>query len=149
MNDQHIEILVVGATEAAFLDNVDDDVFDLPVQPQLVRTFLANPANALVIARSEGQVIGMASGFTYVHPDKPLSLFINEVGVSSRFQGQGIGRRLMQRMLTWAREQGCHEAWVATEVGNTPARRLYEKTGGIADEEQAVVYVYPLAEGTD
>lgn len=149
MNDEQIEILVVGTSEAALLDHVDDDVFDLPMQPQLVRAFLANPANVLVIARSEGQVIGMASGFAYVHPDKPLALFINEVGVSSRFQGRGIGKQLMERMLAWGREQGCREAWVATEVGNTPARRLYESTGGIADEEHAVVYVYPLAEGTD
>lgn len=38
---------------------------------------------------------------------------------------------------------------VDDEVGNAPARRLYESTGGIADEDLAVVYVYPLAEGTD
>jgi ribosomal protein S18 acetylase RimI-like enzyme len=142
-----IDIHVLGPQDAAMLDGVDDDVFDHAVQPELLREFLANPSNVIVVARVEGdgQVIGMASGLTYVHPDKPLWLFINEVGVSSRFHGQGIGKRLMQRLLDWGRERGCAEAWVATEVGNTAARRLYESTGGVEDEERAVVYVYPLS----
>jgi ribosomal protein S18 acetylase RimI-like enzyme len=89
----------------------------------------------------------MASGISYVHPDKPLALFINEVGVSSRFHRRGLGRQLVSRLLETGKELGCTEAWVATELGNKPARALYESLGGIADEEHAVVYVYPIKDG--
>lgn len=141
-----IEILVVSPETASLLDKVDDDVFDLPVQPAFVREYLAQPTHVLVVAVLDGEVVGMASGLWYIHPDKPRSLFINEVGVSSRVQGQGIGKKLIARIVQWGRERGCVEAWVATEVGNIPARKLYESTGGAPDEEHAVVYVYSLDE---
>lgn len=146
MGQPPLEIRVVDAREAVLLENVVEDVFDHPVRPELLRAFLASPDNVLVVARIEGQVVGMASGLAYVHPDKPLSLFINEVGVSTRFQGRGIGRMLLDRILIWGRERGCVEAWVATEVGNEAARRLYESAGGAQDDECAVVYVYSLAD---
>jgi ribosomal protein S18 acetylase RimI-like enzyme len=148
MGQPPLEIRVVAAGEAALLENVVDDVFDHPVQPDLLRVFLASPDNVLVVARVEGQVVGMASGLAYVHPDKPLSLFINEVGVSARFQGRGIGRLLLDRILIWGRDRGCAEAWVATEIGNEAARRLYESAGGVEDDERAAVYVYSLADPT-
>ncbi len=86
----------------------------------------------------------MATGIAYVHPDKPLSLFINEVGVSPRYQRQGIARRLTDRLLDHAKALGCKEAWVATEESNRAARALYAATGGVEDEDRAVVYLYPL-----
>lgn len=135
---------MVSQENVSLLDSVDEDVFDHQVQPDLLKLFLANPANLLVVAVAEGRVVGMASGISYVHPDKPLALFINEVGVSGRFHRQGLGRELVSRLLEKGKELGCTEAWVATELGNRPARALYESLGGVPDDEHAVVYVYPL-----
>lgn len=139
-----IEIQVVEPNSAELLRDVEEDVFDHPVRGDWLNAYLAEPNNVLVIALHEGTVIGMASGLTYLHPDKPLALFINEVGVSAKFQGQGVGKRLIAKVLEWGKERGCEEAWVATETSNIAARRLYESTGGIADEEPAIVYVYPF-----
>jgi ribosomal protein S18 acetylase RimI-like enzyme len=144
MNRPAVSIHVVSQDNASLLDSVDDDVFDGVVQPHLTRAFLSNPANHLVVAVAEGRVVGMASGVSYVHPDKPLALFINEVGVAGRFHRQGIGRQLVTRLLETGRQLGCTEAWVATEFGNLSARALYESLGGVPDEEHAVVYVYAL-----
>lgn len=143
-----ISIHVVSQKNASLLDRVDHDVFDHEVKPELLSAFLANSANLLVVAVAESQVVGMATGISYVHPDKPLALFINEVGVSAHFQRQGLGKRLVSAILEEGRIRGCTEAWVATEVGNAPARALYERLGGIADEEHAVVYLYPLKPST-
>ena len=82
-----ISIHAVRQANAALLDSVDNDVFDHEVRPELLRAFLANPASLLVVAVADGQVVGMASGISYVHPDKPLALFINELGVSGRDVG--------------------------------------------------------------
>lgn len=137
-------IYLVSTANAWLLDHVDADVFDHSVQPELLHEYLANPANLLVVAVTEGQVVGMATAICYVHPDKPLAMFINEVGVARRAQGQGVGKRLVSTLLEQARERGCSQAWVATELSNRPARALYEALGGVPDEEYAVVYVYPL-----
>ncbi len=101
--------------------------------------------NHLVVAVAGGEVVGMASAISYVHPDKPLQLFINEVGVAEAHRQRGIGTRLVEFMLVHASSIGCEEAWVATEVSNTAARALYRATGGREDDERAVVYTYPLA----
>ena len=143
---------LVTTETAHWLDRVDDDVFDHPVQRALVSEFLANPMNHLVVAvvnSASGAgtgdlVIGMASAISFVHPDKPLQLFINEVGVTERFQRRGIGARLVGFLLEHGRRLGCTEAWVVTEVGNTAARALYLAIGGEEDDEHAVVYTYPL-----
>lgn len=144
MSAPAVSIHLVDQANASLLDSVDDDVFDNRVQPDLLRAFLANPANLLVVAVAEGRVVGMASGISYVHPDKPLALFINEVGVASSFHRRGLGRRLVSRIIDRGKELGCTEAWVATELSNQPARALYEALGGVPDQEHAVVYVYPL-----
>jgi aminoglycoside 6'-N-acetyltransferase I len=147
MSAPDISIHLITTANSFLLDRVDDDVFDHKVQPALLRAFLASPTNALVVAVADDEVIGMASGVAYVHPDKPLQLFINEVGVSARFHRRGLGKKLLAALLQRGRELGCYEAWVATEVSNSAARALYISEGGKEDEERAVVYVYSLTEG--
>jgi ribosomal protein S18 acetylase RimI-like enzyme len=139
-----ISIHLVTAANVGLLDRVDDDVFDHDVEPALLNAFLANPSNLLMVAVADDVVVGMASGIAYVHPDKPLQLFVNEVGVSARFQRRGVGKELMTALLQHGRDLGCHEAWVATEEGNTAARGLYGAVGGREDDERAVVYVYSM-----
>jgi aminoglycoside 6'-N-acetyltransferase I len=142
-----IGIEFVTAENARLLDRVDADVFDHPIQPALLQAFLANPANHLVVAIADAEVIGMASGIAYVHPDKPLQLFVNEVGVSSRFHRRGIGTRLVTALIERGKGLGCQEAWVATEVDNDAARALYGSLGFREDDAPAVVYVRSLSDG--
>jgi len=144
-----VEIRLLGAADLAILEHVDPDVFDEPVRPDLAARFLENPSNLLAVAIQAGTVVGMASGLVYVHPDKPLALFINEVGVAERCSGRGIGKRLMQALLERGRALGCAEAWVATEVDNARARALYASAGGAEDPAQAVVYTWSLDEPSD
>ena len=146
MNSSETSIHVITAVNSWLLDRVAEDVFDHKVQPALLHAFLANTANLLMVAVADDEVIGMASGIAYVHPDKPLQLFVNEVGVSPRFQRRGVGKKLVTALLRHGREVGCREASVATEVGNTAARGLYSAVGGKEDDERAVVYVYSLVE---
>lgn len=135
----------VTPENAALLESVEDDVFDNPLNREFLREYLRAPSSALFVALVDGQVVGMATGITYGHPDKPRSLFINEVGVSARHHRRGIGTQLIASLLAWGRSKGCEEAWVATEIDNTAARQLYRSTGGIEEQQPAVVYVYSLA----
>lgn len=155
MHSDPVEIRLLSAADIAVLDHVDPDVFDNAVQPELAEQYLSTPGNLLAVATLSGVVVGMASAIAYVHPDKPLQLFINEVGVSPRAQGRGIGKRLMGALLEQGRILGCTEAWVATEVMNKPARALYTSLAGVEDPDVAVVYTWRLgsnragAEGGD
>lgn len=140
-----IEVRLLTATDIAVLEHVDTDVFDNPVRPGLAARYLQSPGSMLAVAVHHGVVVGMASAITYVHPDKPLQLFINEVGVSSRFQRRGLGRRLVDALLEQGRAMGCTEAWIATEEDNIAARALYAALGGTEDPARAVVYTWQLS----
>jgi ribosomal protein S18 acetylase RimI-like enzyme len=125
-----VQILVLGPGDETMLSNVAPDVFDDDVRPDLAREFLSDPRHHLVVAREAGQVVGMATGVHYIHPDKPAELWINEVGVAPTHHRQGLGRRLLQALLAAGRAVGCRQAWVLTEPANAAAIGLYRAVGG-------------------
>lgn len=143
MSDPSVTLHLVTAVNAHLLDRVAPNVFDHDVRPELLREFLANPMNHLVVAVDEGTVIGMASAISYVHPDKPLQLFVNEVGVAAAHRRRGIGKRLMAALLDHGRRLGCTEAWVGTEAENEAALALYRSTSPTL-EERVVIFTYEL-----
>lgn len=108
------------------------DLFDDAPRPDMAARFLAHPDHHLFAAIVDGQLIGFVSAVAYLHPDKPVELWINEVGVRDDFQRRGIGRRLLQAMLAHGRVLGCGSAWVLTNSGNRAAHRLYAACGGEA-----------------
>lgn len=142
---ESVEIRLLGSSELATLERIDPDVFDNPVRLDLTVQYLTNPNNLLAVAIQGGVVVGMASAIAYIHPDKPLALFINEVGVSGKCQGKGLGKRLIAALLAQGRRMGCTEAWVATEEDNAAARALYVSSAGREEPARAVVYTWPLA----
>jgi GNAT superfamily N-acetyltransferase len=109
-----------------------DAVFDDPVRPDMAARFLAHPDHHLFGAISDARLIGFVSAVTYLHPDKPVECWINEVGVHEDFHRQGIGRQLLLATLDHARALGCAGAWVLTNSGNRAARGLYAACGGDA-----------------
>ncbi len=140
-----VEVRLLGPGDAAVLDRVAEDVFDGPVRPDLAREFVGDDRHHLVVALDDGVVVGMVSAVHYIHPDKPAQLLINEVGVAPSHHRQGLGRQLLEAMLTHGRTLGCTAAWVSTEVSNAPARRLYASAGG--NEETFLLYVFQLRDG--
>ena len=137
---------LLTAADAAMLERVDGDVFDNAVRPDLVERYLVHPDNLLAVAIENDEVVGMATGIVYVHPDKPPQLFVNEVGVATRCHRQGIATALVKLLLERARALGCTEAWVATEEDNAAARALYRSMRGREDATRAVVYTWSLAD---
>ena len=140
------QVRVLNPGEAHILGNVAPDVFDNPIDPRWTEAFFADARHHLAVALDDETVVGMASGVHYVHPDKPPELFINEVGVADAYQGQGLGRRLMDALLDHAHTLGCVAAWTLTEADNTAARRLYASAGG--QEDECRIFVVPLSSET-
>lgn len=135
-----VDVRLLGANDAALLSRVAPDVFDGPIDPRWTAEFFADPRHHLVVAIDDGVVVGMVSAVNYVHPDKAPQLFINEVAVAPSHHGRGIGRRMMDRVVTLAMELGCTEAWVLTDRQNAPAMRLYEAAGGAVPPDDCIMY---------
>lgn len=134
-----ITIKILGPDDGGLLDQVADGVFDNPVVAAHRDRFLATENHVMVIARAGDLVIGMASGVYYCHPDKPETLWINEVGTGDAWLRRGVARRTMTALLDHAKARGVIEAWLGTEPDNIPARRLYQ---GMDPEEEAEFILY-------
>ena len=139
-----IEVRVLGPGGETVLQNIAPDVFDNPVDCHLDAEFLRDRRHHLAVALDKDVVVGFASGVTYVHPDKPVELWINEVAVAPSHRDQGVGKRILDIFLEFGRAAGCHEAWVLTDRSNTAAMKLYESVGGTEVPGDTVMYSFAL-----
>jgi ribosomal protein S18 acetylase RimI-like enzyme len=139
-----IEVKVLGPGDEQVLQRAAPDVFDHPVDFRLAAEFLRDGRHHLAVALDQAIVVGFASGVTYVHPDKPLELWINEVGVAASHRSQGIGAQVIRALLEAGRTAGCREAWVLTERTNVAAMRLYTSVGGTEGPDECVRYSFVL-----
>jgi ribosomal protein S18 acetylase RimI-like enzyme len=128
-----VEVRLLTSADASLFERVADEVFDEPVDPKRLAAYLAEPGHFMLVALAGGEIVAQ---------DKATELYIDEVGVTPRFQRQGLARRMLDQMFAIGRGQGCEEAWVGTEHDNAPARRLYESCG--SEAEPFVMYVYKL-----
>ncbi|MDX2034795.1 MAG: GNAT family N-acetyltransferase [Blastocatellia bacterium] len=145
-----MEIKILTAEDAEFIERVAPDVFDNELDAARAREFIRDPRHHLVVAVDEGAIVGFVSAVHYVHPDKPVpELWLNEVGVASTHQRRGLGRAMIDAALEHGRRLGCRQAWVLTERTNAAAMGLYASTGGEEFASETVMFTYHLQEGDD
>ena len=117
---------------------VAPDVFDEPVHPERLEAYLLEPGHLMILAFDDGVVVGQCAAVIHRHPDKVTELYVDEVGTASTHLRQGIATRMVEAMFAWARELGCREAWLGTELDNHAANALYRRFK--PDEDEAVQY---------
>jgi ribosomal protein S18 acetylase RimI-like enzyme len=132
-----VEIRLLRPGDEAVLAAVAAGVFDNDIDKRAVEEFLSDSRHHIAVATEEGLVVGFASGVHYIHPDKPPELWISEVAVAPKHQGQGLGKALLSMLFEAGRHAGCAEAWVLTDRANVPAMRLYSSLGG-KDSDQVM-----------
>ena len=138
-----VQIIRAAPAQAGLLDRVADDVFDERIDLGRLAAYLADPSHLMVLAVSNGEVIGQARGVVHRHPDEPTELYIDNLGVTPTRKREGVATRLLDDLVAWARSLGCEQAWVGTEVDNEAARALYQGRG--SDAETFVMYFYEFA----
>ena len=121
-----IEIIQLSESNMNVLNNYDEDIFDEKIDTYRLAAMLKERNNILLVAVNESVVIGQVLGVTHRHPDKPTELYIDDLGVSEKFQRRGIATRLLEQLYTIGRDRGCEEVWVATEPENEPTIKFFE-----------------------
>jgi len=121
-----VEIVELTSETSQLLNNIAPDVFDEDVRSDYLEAFLTCPRHKMLLAVTDGRVVGMASSVEYFHPDKPPQMWINEVGTASTHRRQGIGRRLTQALVEDAQARGCVYAWLGTDEDNSVAQACFD-----------------------
>jgi ribosomal protein S18 acetylase RimI-like enzyme len=137
-----VEVRRLGPGDARLLDRIAAEVFDEPIVPERLASYLADPTHLMVVAIMGGEVVGQAACVLHRHPDKPTELYVDEVGVTPSRRRQGIAKAMMQEAFAWGRELGCVSAWLGTEHDNAAAIALYRSLG--EDPEPIVMFDYDL-----
>ena len=145
MSDQ-LEIRLLGAGDERVLERVGEDVFDEAIDAAGAREFLGDARHHIAVAIDDGVVVGFASGVHYVHPDKPVELWVNELGVASTHRQRGIGKAVLNCLLDAGRALGCEEAWVLTERDNVAAMRTYASIAGAQTPSDHVMITFLLGD---
>ena len=135
-----VRIVRVGPEQTGLLDRVAEDVFDARIDLGRLAAYVADPSHLMVVAVSNGEVVGQARGVIHRHPDQPTELYIDNLGVTPLRKREGIATLLLDELVAWARAEGCEQAWVGTEPDNEPARALYQGRG--SEAETFVMYFY-------
>lgn len=79
----------------------------------------------IFVALHNGQVIGTCA----VIPHGVGEVELAKLTVAPEFRGQGIARRLVERCIAYAREQGAHRVMLVSNSQLQAALRLYESLG--------------------
>lgn len=118
---------------------------ELGLSEARLEAFLQKPENIAFIAWDGDAIAGFIYGYALDSLDSAPQFFIYSVDVLSEYQNRGIGSRLFQFVVDYAKNGGYSECFVITDMGNKRACRVYEKAGGKNDYEDEIVYVIPFA----
>lgn len=100
------------------------------VRAGLVQGLRAHPTALPLLAFSGTRVVGAAVcvwGYS-TFAARPL-LNVHDFAVLPEFQGQGVGRRLLDEVERRARERGCCKLTLEVHESNEGAKRLYRDVG--------------------
>lgn len=94
---------------------------------------LKDPSRPILIADEGGTVAGYAFCIVQVTENHPVLrdrkvVYIDDLCVDEGHRRQGIAKKLYDRVLTFAREMGCHAVTLNVWYGND-AQIFYEKCG--------------------
>lgn len=96
-----------------------------------LRLILDEPAlGRLFVLRINGQVAGMVNALINVSTaEGGKVLLLEDVIVSQAHRGGGLGRKLVEHVLGWAREQGMTRVTLLADRDNHPAQDFYGALG--------------------
>ena len=95
-----------------------------PWSEQSFKNELTNTQTDFLVAIGDGQVIGYAGGWDVVD-----EFHVTTVAVHPDLRRQGVGLRLVVRLLEAAQERGMECSTLEVRASNEPAILLYEKLG--------------------
>lgn len=112
----------------------------------VLKKALTDPGPDSVIWVAVDEDTGRPAGFAHAHPEtdyfngKTIG-YLSDLAVDKDFEGQGVGRLLMEAAEAWARERGYPHLALNVFASNVRAKQIYEKFGF---QQEVVKYVKPL-----
>lgn len=85
----------------------------------VIRALVKDDPDAVLVAVADGHPVG----FCVSRRDDGL-LLLEWYGVDAAWRANGIGRQLLERVVTTAARRGCHKLWCDSNMGNKASHSL-------------------------
>lgn len=107
---------------------------DTPLDPATLRSTIdrsrASACQVYLCAESDRQVLGFGSLTTRSTLWNPAPVgYVEEMVVDETHRGRGIGTRMLDRLIAWARDQGCSHVELDSAFHRMDAHAFYERRG--------------------
>lgn len=104
---------------------------DPEAQAKGLGRIIGNPeVGAVLVAREDGRVVGMVNLlFTISTALGERVALLEDMVVSPRIRGAGVGSQLLAQAISFACAQGCRRITLLTDRANESAQRFYGKQG--------------------
>lgn len=121
---------------------VDDGVENpTTVSDEYMRKLLGKKGFHVLVAIEAENVVGGLTAYEFIkYKREEREMFLYEIGVEASARRKGVGSKLIESLKTICKEKGITVLFVATEIDNEPAKKLYERTGGVYEE--TAIYTY-------
>lgn len=92
---------------------------------------IADPERGvMMVARIAGNIVGMVSAQLVMSTaEGAYSAWVEDMVIAPEWRAHGIGKRLLQSALDWARNRGATRAQLLVDLDNAPALGYYEHLG--------------------
>lgn len=90
---------------------------------------IASPWHDLLIAEEDGEILGMAAMSVMMGPGIRKNAYLEDFVVSAKTRGKGVGGKLWDEMIKWAREKGAKRFEFTCGQGREAAHVFYKKHG--------------------
>lgn len=108
-----------------------------------MRIFLSNPQNLLFACVESNRIIGFCYGYEINRlNDIGNMLYIHEVGVLPQYQGQGVGKKMLNSIKEACKLLGICRFFLFTQKSNIAACALYNSVNGTPAHEDDVAYFF-------
>ena len=111
----------------------EDFIFDEQKQREgLLLILEAQDQCCVMVAELNKKIVGMCSVQTFISTAEgcPAGV-IEDMIVSKRHRGKGIGKSLLESIKEWSKEKGIVRLQLLTDKNNTAALEFYKKTGWV------------------
>jgi GNAT superfamily N-acetyltransferase len=136
---EDLHISLAGESDLPALANLLEELFTLEAefqpdrQKQLagLKLVLDNPdLGRVFVMRVDGKVAGMANALITVSTAEGARvLLLEDVIVRAEYRGHGLGRKLIQHVLDWAKAEGMMRVTLLADKDNISALGFYERLG--------------------
>ncbi len=119
----------------------EPDAVEVTVEELTLNGFGENPEFTCFVAEMENSIVGIALVYKRFSTWKGVTLHLEDLIVSQKMRGQGIGSKLLDRVILYASELKVKRVTWEVLDWNKPAIDFYEKRGATIKKEWRVVHL--------